>query len=183
MTSAEICGIANVSDDAKALLQDDLSPTKYINLLSEKGLFKDAIAFLAHGLPVAVSLQWASACVKEFQPPEPPAKAMASFAAAETWIKSPSDAARWEAKKAADDGGMSSAADCLAMAVFLSGGSVTPPEAPPTPPPPYAGQKLVAGSILMAVVSHAPEKATEKYRRALDIGRDLVKAGGPAPPA
>ncbi len=179
MTTAEICGIANVSDDAKALLQDDLSPSKYINLLSEKGLYKDAIQFLAHGLPVAVALQWASACVNEFQPPEPTAKAKASLAAADTWIKSPNDAARWEAKQAADDGEMSSPADCLAMAVFLSDGSITPPEAPPTPAPPHAGQKLVAGSILIAVVSHAPEKATEKYRRALDIGRDMVKSAGP----
>lgn len=176
MTTAEICGAANVSDDAKALLQDDMSPSKYINLLSEKGLYKDAIGFLAHGLPVPVSIQWASACVKEFQPPEPGPKATASLAAAEKWIESPSDQGRWEAKKAADDGEMSSPADCLAMGVFFSGGSVTPPEAPPTPAPPYSAQKLVAGSIMMAGVSHAPEKANDKYRRALDIGREMVKA-------
>ena len=180
MTTTDICVIANVSDDAKALLQDDLSPSKYINVLSEKGLYKDAIGFLAHGLPVAASLKWAAACVKEFQPPEPEAKAQASFAAAEKWIGSPSDEARWEAKKAADDGEMSSPADCLAMAVFLSGGSVTPPEAPPAPPPPHASQKLVAGSILLAVVSHAPEKATEKYKRSIDIGREMAKGPNPA---
>ena len=59
----------------------------------------------------------------------------------------------------------------LAMAVFLSGGSVASPGAPETPPPQYAAQKLIAGSVQVAVVSYEPQKAKERYQRALAKGK------------
>ncbi len=183
MTTAELAKIANLTAEAQALLQDDLSPSKYLAALSEKSLFKDAIQFLAHGMQVPTAIGWASACVKEFQAPDPKAKGKESLAVADRWLKSPDEKTRWEAKKAADDGEVSSAGDCVAMAVFLGGKSVAPPEVPDAPPPPYAAQKMAAGGILIAAVAHAPEKAPEKYRRALEMGKDMVKSSGAPKPA
>ena len=177
MTTAELAKIANLTDDAQALLRDDLSPSKYLAALSEKSLFKDAIQFLAHGMQVPTAIRWASACVKEFQAPDPKAKGKESLAVADKWLQSPDEKTRWAAKKAADDAEMSSAADCVAMAVFFGGKSISPPEVPENPPPPYSAQKMAAGGILIAAVAHAPEKAPDKYRRALEMGKDMVKSG------
>lgn len=178
MTTAELAKIANLTDEAQALVRDDLSPSKYLAALSEKSLFKDAIQFLAHGMQVPTALRWASACIKEFQAPDPKAKGKESLAAADKWLESPDEKIRWEAKKAAEDAEMSSASDCVAMAVFLGGKSIAPADAPEIPPPPYSSQKLAAGGILIAAVAHAPDKATDKYRRALEMGKDMVKSSG-----
>jgi hypothetical protein len=96
--------------------------------------------------------------------------------AAESWLKAATDEARWKARSAAEKGGISSPADLIAMAVFFSGGSITPADTPVTPPPPYVANRMVGGGIQLAVLSQLPEKASERYQRALQIGRQIVKA-------
>jgi hypothetical protein len=36
---------------------------------------------------------------------------------------------------------------------------------------------MIAGSVLVAVVSHEPQKAAERYKRALDMGKALDVPG------
>jgi hypothetical protein len=97
--------------------------------------------------------------------------------AADQWVKAPGDPTRWAAKDASDKSKKNGPSNLVAMAVFLSGGSVTPPGAPMVPPPKYAAQKMIAGSVLVAVVSYEPAKANERYKKALAKGKALDLPG------
>lgn len=175
MTTDDIIAAANLSDAAKPLVTADVRPSRLVHLLESHNLFKDAIQFLAHGLPIALVIKWGCACVRELLPADQIQRSKESLDSAETWLKSPNDEVRWRAKRAADQSGLSSPVDLIAMAVFLSGGSITPPDTPETPPPLYVACKMIVGSIQLAVLSQFPEKAGERYRRALQISRDVVK--------
>jgi hypothetical protein len=176
LTTAEIAALAKLSDEAKALLRDDLSPSRYVDLLENEKLFKDAVFFLGYGLPPSIGIRWGCRCCRELLTPEQIEKTKPSLEAAEAWVESPSDEARRAARDAAEKDGIKSPADFLGMAVFFSGGSVTPPNAPEAPPPPYVAQKMTASSIQIAVLTNTPEKAGERYKKALQISREVVKS-------
>jgi hypothetical protein len=176
LTTAEIAEVAKLSDEAKALLSDDLSPSKYVDLLESKKLFKDAIFFLVYGLPILIGVRWAGRCCRELLTPEQLEKSKDSLEAAEAWSKSPDDETRRAAQTAAQKDGIKTAPDLLAMGVFFSGGSVVPPKAPETPPPPYVAQKMTANAIQIAVMTNTPEKAAERFQKALQISREIVKS-------
>ena len=53
----------NASDEAKALINDEMSVTNSIQTLSEHELNFDLIQFLAHALPVRECIWWASLCL------------------------------------------------------------------------------------------------------------------------
>jgi hypothetical protein len=175
LTTAEIAEAAKLSDEAKALLRDDLSPSRYVDLLESEKLFKDAVFFLVYGLPVPIAIRWGCHCCRELLTPEQIEQTKQSLEAAEAWSESPNDEARRAARVAAEKDGIKSPADMLGMGVFFSGGSLTPPNTPETPPPPYVAQKMTAGGIQIAVLKNTPEKAEERYKKALQISRDLVK--------
>jgi hypothetical protein len=179
MTVKEIGEISNLTDGARALVREDSTPSSYLDSLEKQELFQDAIRFLAHKLPSDAGVKWASTCVRELQAPEQKEQKNEPLEAAGEWIKAPGDATRWAAKDAADKAKATAPANLVAMAVFLSGGSIAPPEAPETMPPPYTAQKMIVGSILAAVLSYAPEKAPERYKRALAMGRELDQPATP----
>ena len=172
MTTPEISKIAELTAEAQGLANDEMPPAQYLDLLEQHSLFRDAVRFLAHKLEVKKSIEWAHSAAQQLQSPDRK-QGEESLAAAGKWLQKPDDASRWEAKRATDQSGISSAGDCVALAVFFSGGSIAPPEAPETPPPPYFAQRLAADSIVIAVFSHAADRATERYKQALAMGRKL----------
>ena len=173
MTVKEISEISNLSEGARELVREDSTPATYVDSLEKQELFQDAIRFQAHHLATDAGVKWACACARELQPPDRKDKKNESLEAADRWLQAPGDATRWTAKEAAEKGGMESPGDLAAMAVFLSGGSITPPEAPETQAPPYSAQKMLVGSILIAVLADQPEKAGGRYKRALALGKAL----------
>jgi hypothetical protein len=177
MTVKEISEVSTLSGGALALVQEDSTPSTYLDSLEKQQLFQDAIKFLAHKLAVDVGVKWACACVRELQDPELKQQKDEPLEAAEQWIKAPGDPSRRAAKDAADKAKTMGASYLVAMAVFLSGDSITPPDAPETKPPPYSAQKLIAGSVASAAVSYMPEKADEHYKRALAMGRAFDQPG------
>lgn len=166
-----------MSEPARALVREDSTSSTYLDSLEKQELFQDAIRFLAHQLPTDAGVKWASACVKELRSPEGKEQKDDPLDAADRWIKAPGDPSRWAAKDAADKAKTTGPSNLVAMAIFLSGGSVSPPGGPETPPPQYAAQKMIAGSVLVAVVSHEPQKATERYKRAIKMGKELDRPG------
>ena len=171
MTTREIADVANLTDSARGLIQEDSTPRSFVDQLEEQALYEDALRFLAHKLPIDAGIKWAVASVRDLQAPDQKDRKNDPLEAAEAWIKAPGDPARWTAKDAADKARETSTASLIALAVFFSGGSITAPEAPEVHPPPYAAQKMVAGSIQVAVLTHEPQHAVERYRRALLLGR------------
>jgi hypothetical protein len=204
MTVKELSETAGVSGAAQALVKEDSTPSTYLDSLEKQELYQDAIRFLAYKLPIDAGIKWSSACVKELRAPagkdqptgkdqpavkNPPAGKDPAAAkdqkeekdepleAADQWIKAPGDPTRWAAKEAADNAKKSGPSKLTAMAVFMSGGSMTPAGAPVTPPPQYLAQKMIASSVLVAVVSHNPQKSTERYKKALALGKKLDGGG------
>ena len=177
MTVKEIGEISNLSDSARLLMQEDSTPSSYLEVLEKQELYQDAIGFLAHKLATGAGVKWASQCVRGLQAPDRKDQKDEPLDAADQWTKAPGDATRWAAKDAADKAKTTGPGTLVAMAVFLSGGSVSPPEAPETPPPPYSAQKMIVGSILVAVLSHEPQKASERYKQALAMGKALDQPG------
>jgi hypothetical protein len=175
LTTNDILVAANVSEEAKTIFKPDLGPSKFVHLLESRNLFKDAIQFLAHGLPIEIAVKWACACSRELLSPDRIERAKESLERVEAWLKTPDESNRWNARDAADKSGLSSPADLIAMAVFFSGASITPPETPATPPPPYLANKMVGGAIQLAVLSQKPEQAVERYRTTLRLSREMAK--------
>jgi hypothetical protein len=170
MTVKEISETADLSDAARALVREDSTESNYLDSLEKQELFQDAIRFMAFKLPTDAGIKWATACLKELRSPESKEKDE-PWDASDQWVKAPGDPTRRAAKKAADNVKKAGPSKLLAMAVFLSGGSVASEGAPETPPPQFAAQKLIAGSVQVAVVSYEPKKAKERYQRALTIGK------------
>lgn len=175
MSTKEIATIAKLSEPAMAHLNDGISPSKYVDVLENEKLFKDAVLFLAYGLPIPIGIEWGHKCCKELLPPDAAEKNEPALAAVEAWLAEPNDEKRRAANEAAKSDDETTAADVLGMAVFLSGGSIAPPKAPETPPPPYIAQKLTANVISMAVLSHKLPDKEARYKQALQISRDIVK--------
>jgi hypothetical protein len=177
MTVKEMSDSAGVSPAASALVQDGSTPASYLDSLEKQELYQDAIRFLAQKLPTDVGVKWASSCIKELSSPESKKEKDEPLEAADQWVKAQGDPTRYAAKDAADKAKNPGPSKLVAMAVFMSGGSMAPPGTPQAPPPPNVAQKMVAGAILIVVVSHEPQKATDRYKQALKMGKALDGAG------
>lgn len=173
MTVKELSETAGVSGAAQALVTDESTPSTYLESLEKAELYQDAIRFLAFKLPTDAGIKWASGCIKEMRSPESKSQKDEPLDASEMWVKAPGDQTRWAAKNAADKAKDPGPSNMVAMAVFMSGGSMTPPGTPEAPPPQYVAQKFIAGSVLVVVVSHEPQKAKERYQQALKLGKTL----------
>lgn len=171
MTALEIAESANLTSGGLALITAEMPPSAALGALEERGLYEDAVRFLAHQLPVRGGIQWAVECARELEAPERKARPNPPLEAAGRWLLAPTDATRLEARQAADRSPEKSAATLIAMAVFFSGGSVTPPGEVEVQPPPNTPQKMVAGAVRVTVVSYDPAHSGERYRRALALGR------------
>lgn len=174
-TVAEICGIAELGDEAQVLLRNDMPPRECIAVLVEKQLYPEAVRFLAHCLPKRESVWWAWFCARRASGPAPPPKIKASLDATERWIAQPNEENRRQAMQMGEEAQLGTAAGCAGLAAFFSAGSLGPPEAPPIPPGEFLTAKAVAGSIVFAAVGAEPERAPEKFRGFIEQGLDVAR--------
>ena len=171
MTVKEISEVASLSGPAYALVKEDSTPDGYLESLEKQELYQDAVTVLAYKLATDAGIKWASACIKELRSPESKEQPDEPLDAVDNWVKAQNDTTRMAAKDAADKAKNGGPSVLLAMGVFMSGGSLSPPGAPEAPPPKYAAQKCIAGTVQVAVVSHEPAKAKERYQKALKLGK------------
>jgi hypothetical protein len=175
MTVKEISEAAELTGAAQALVREDSTPSTYLDSLekAEQPLYEDAIRFLAFQLEVVNGVKWACACVRELQSPEAAQRKNETLDASEQWTRTPTDEARWAAKNVSRKSQARGSSKLIAMAVFFSGGSIAGAGAPETPPPKNLAQKMVAGAVQGAINSYMVEKAEERRKRALEIGRKI----------
>jgi len=171
MTVKEIIQIADLTAAARALGKDDSTSLTYLDSLEKQQLYRDAIVFLAYDKPVDAAVKWACSCMRTLQDPKLKKRKNPTLDACERWAKAPNDPARWAVKRTSDRSNAAGPSKLLAMAVFLSGGSIAGAGAPETPPPKYAAQKMIAGTVQVSVISYMPQKADERYKRAVAMGR------------
>jgi hypothetical protein len=173
-TLPDFCALAQLGDDAKALLHATDGPRQYLRRLLEAEQFADAVRFVAHALPTREGIWWAWVCARRASGAEPPPAIRAALDATERWVTQPTDENRRLAMRMAEEAGLDTPAGCAALAVFFSGGSIAPPESPPVPAPEFVSAKAIAGAVIAAAVTTEPEKAPEKFRAFIAQGMEVV---------
>ena len=166
-TPAAVCAALELDPAARALLADDPAPAAFLSALIQQELFKDALTYLAHGLPKPDAVAWTASCVAHGRALSP--QAGAAVAAAAAWSQAPSNENCRAAEKAAEESD-DAAARFAALAAFWSGESLAPADLPLAPPAPeLTGQAAVAALVLAATQAPPPE-IPERYRQFLSRG-------------
>jgi hypothetical protein len=163
--AADVARPLPLSEKATQLLTQTLTPRQFFDALVTARLPDDAIRFLAAALPKREAIGWGVLCVKDVLPKSLEPAAAKALAAAESWVKEPTEANRRTAEAAADTAGYDTPCGCLAAAAFWSGGSLAPPHLPPVPPKDELTGTAIAGAIKLATASAlaGPEPAKAKF--------------------
>lgn len=173
-TAAEICQHCPLGEAAQKLLRSNLTPSQYLNALTEQQLDVDAIRFLAYALPKREAVWWACVCVRKAQGGTLSSAAATALQAAEKWAADPSEDHRRAAMAASQAAGLAEPAGCAAAAAFWSGGSLAPPNLPVVPPGEHLTAHGVASAVLLAAVLTEPARAPEKQRAFVKLGLDVA---------
>jgi hypothetical protein len=169
----EVARPLTLSERAVGLLTPTLTPRQYFDRLASVPLPDDAIRFLAAALPKREAVGWGLLCLKELLVKPLEAPAAKALAAAEAWVKDPSEANRQAAGAAAEAAGYGTPGGCLAAAAFWSGGSLAPPHLPPVPPRDDLTGSAVTGAIVLAAAQAEPGLEPAKAR-GLALGADVA---------
>ena len=172
--SVAISTVAELGEEAMALLRADLHPLDFVALLMEKALYPDAVRFIAHALPKREAVWWGWVCARRAAGENPPPKIKGALDATERWIAQPNEENRRLAMAAAQKAELGTAAGCAGLAAFFSGGSLAPPEAPVVPPGEFLTAKAVCGAVIFAAVAKEPERAPEKFRSFVAQGVEVT---------
>jgi hypothetical protein len=168
-----ISTVAELGEEAMALLRPELHPLDFVALLMEKALYPDAVRFIAHALPKREAVWWGWVCARRASGDNPQPKIKAALDATEKWIAQPSEDNRRGAMAAAQKAELGTAAGCAGLAAFFSGGSLAPPEAPVVPPGEFLSAKAVCGAVIFAAVAKEPERAPDKFKSFVAQGVDV----------
>jgi hypothetical protein len=169
-----ISSVAELGEEAMALVSPDVHPLDFVALLMEKKLYPDAVRFVAHALPKREAVWWAWVCARRSAGEQPPSKIKAALDATERWVAQPTEENRRSAMAAAEKAELGTAAGCTGLAAFFSGGSLAPPEAPVVPPGEFLAAKAVSGAVIFAAVAKEPERAPERFRSFVAQGVEVT---------
>ncbi len=173
-SAASICEKAALTDDAKSLLTDSISPTMFFNSLIEQGFHSDAVQLLSFGLPIREAIWWGYMCSSFIEGQMKNDKIDSALAAIKKWCYEPNDDNRKVTEPLGKVMEYQTAASWLATSVFWSGGSITEGDQPEVHPQPHLAHHMVAGAINLAAVITEPEKKLEKYERFLRQGIEIA---------
>jgi hypothetical protein len=173
--TASICEVAELGEEAMALMLPDQKPPDFVALLVDRKLYPDAVRFLAHGLPKREAVWWGWMSARRSAGENAPPKIKAALEATERWIAQPTEDNRRAAHAAAQIAKFTTAAGCAGLGAFFSGGSLAPPEVPPVPPGEYLTAKAIAGAVNLAAMGGEPREAPEKFKSFIAQGVDVAR--------
>jgi hypothetical protein len=168
--AADVCSRFPLSEQGALYLTPRQSPHEFLEVLTEKRLYSDAVRLLANGLAKRDAVRWACLCLREALGATPAPKLKPALEAAEAWAKHPTEENRRAGLTAAEATGFGSPAGMAALAAFWSGGSLTGPDDPVVPPDEHMTATAVAGAVLLASVGAAPDEVTKRQQRFLLLG-------------
>jgi Family of unknown function (DUF6931) len=174
-TALEVCQMADMSDEARAVLTDGMEPRAYMDALVARGKSLDAVQFLAHALPQREGVWWVWWCAKTMAGDHAPAEVTASLEATKKWIAEPTDENSHAAMGLADAAGLGTPAGCAGLAAFFSGTSMAPPNLDAVPPPEGVSAKAVAGGVTLAALTPDPREAEEKFKTFIQQGLEVTE--------
>jgi pSer/pThr/pTyr-binding forkhead associated (FHA) protein len=175
VTTAKLPAEAQLGDEAKAMLTDDMPVPQFLELLVSHEHYLDALRTVAHSLAKRSAVQWACQCVRSACGDDLNKTDQAALQAAEAWAADPNEENRRKAQAAAENAGHSTAASWTAMAAFFSSGSLGPSTAPVVPPAPHLTSHAAAGAAMLAAVARQPEKAPERYEAFIKLAKEHMK--------
>ena len=169
---------------AQAALAGALTAADGVARLEAAGFHNEAARLSAHALPKREAVWCACMCSAAVPDPAlPPADAQAR-AAAEAWVRKPTDdALRRAAWEAAQKTEFRSPEAWAAVGAFWSGGSMSPEGQPVVPPAEHLTGVAISGAVVLAAVRSKPERAPARLVRFLAAARDIAAGGaGRIPP-
>lgn len=175
--ASEVADPEALSDQARELLDAEVSPSEFLASLQAQALLPDAIQFLARVLTKRQAVQWACEAIEttigdeELEP-----AGQACVVAARTWIAADDEENRQAAMQAAEDEGYATAAGWAAAAAGWSGGSMLPPDLDDVPPAEDLTASAAASAVLMASVSSEAADVPETQAKLVDLGVALASA-------
>ena len=180
VTQTEAMPIAvslDLSDEAKTLLLDEMTPAQYVQQLVDKTLYTDAIMFIAAGLSKRESTWWACVCARRALTEQSSDSDVKALALAEAWVYKPTQENCRLTLAAAEATGFKTAAGWSAMAAFWSGENISPVEDAVVPPPADLTGKAVNGAVLLAATQADPKKVAEYQQLFINIAFDIASGG------
>lgn len=168
-----------LSDDVAKLVQPTMAPDEFLQLTADKELYIDAVAFLAHALPLRESIYWAFLTVSFLKDKFTDDITARVPGAVEEWFKNSDEANRRLCGELAEALKLENGPAWLAQAVFWSGGSILSPKDPETQPPAYLYAKAVYGAVSLSICLNEddPKKIVDNYKKALRIAFNLAQGG------
>jgi hypothetical protein len=173
-TAAEVCKNFELSKEAEALLQPNMMPRPFLDVLIANQHYQDAAKFMAHAMPKREAVWWACLCARQAYGAAPPAKEATVLQLAETWVSKPTDENRRAAHQAAEAAQFKNPAGLIGMAIFFSSGSLGPPGQAEVPPAPPLCGNAVGNSVILATVLKEPAKANERYLQFFALGFEVA---------
>jgi len=167
----------DLSDEAKGVLLNEMTPAQYVQQLIDKALYTDAIMFLAAGLAKRESTWWACLCARSTLSDKSPDSDVKAIALAEAWVYKPTQENCRLTLSAAEATGFKSAAGWSAMAAFWSGDNISPVDSAVVPPPNDLTGKAVNGAVLLAAAQAEPAKIVEYQQLFINQGIDIANGG------
>lgn len=173
-----LAGYLSAAPEAADIVRGATDAADALGLLCQAEQWTGAVRLCAHALPAREAVWWACMCADHTVPPDLPDPVRAARAAAEEWVRRPSDATRRAAMTRAQDAGLVTPEAWAGVGAFWSGGSMSPEGQPVVEPSPDLLGTAIAGAVLLASVRGEPIRQTGRLRRFLDSARDIA-AGGP----
>lgn len=167
----------DLSDEADEIIDESMTMTQSLALLTEHNRWDDAIKVLAHSLPKREAVWWSCLCAKQSLGDKPAQDCLSSISVAEQWAITPTEDNRESARQWSLKTDQKTAASWAATAAFWSEGSMTEPGEAEIPPPPYLYAHAVSGAVTLAAFQPDPELAEEKLQRFVRQGIDLAQGG------
>jgi len=167
----------DLTDEAKALLTEDMAPAQYVKCLMDGILYADAIMFLAASLSKRESTWWACLCARSTLTDKSPESDLKAIELAEAWVYKPAPENCCVTLPAAEATGFKTPAGWSAMAAFWSGDNISPNKEAIVPPSNDLTGKAVNGAIMLAAVQGDPAKITEQQELFLKQGVDIACGG------
>jgi hypothetical protein len=173
-SAADVCKHFELSDVAKGLLQPEIKPRPFLEVLIEKRLDDDAVMLMAHAMPKREAIWWACQCIRLANGATlaPPASGL--IAEAEAWVAKPTDELRRKTFEMAEGANFDPPAGFLGMAVFFSSGSLSLPNLPPVPPKEHLAAGMVGNAVKVAALAQGAGKATEYFPKFFALGFDVA---------
>lgn len=171
--AAEICKYFTLSEQGKTLLQPELMPDQFAQVLAEKSVHPDAVQLLAHYLPKRQAVFWGLTCVKQTVS-KPSPEVDNALKTTERWIADPTEENRQATLKAADAADAGTPAGCIALAAYYSEGLPRTEDAKQNARSYFLTAKLVGAGVLLAATSD-PGQMQPRFESFIEKGLEILQ--------